>query len=142
MGTHGRACSIDRPEGGPCFAGLSTYPLFMQKHWFQPDNAGALRAHIKTIVLELFLAQVSCLVSPATLSACLQAHYTLALSPHRESRQISLVLSAGSCLADCVQKGPSWSLQVPESQKEALADALTFARTEVEEYREDSQVPK
>ena len=42
-----------------CLAGLSSYPLFMQKHWFQPDNAGALRAHIKTIILELFLDQVS-----------------------------------------------------------------------------------
>lgn len=33
-------------------------------------------------------------------------------------------------------------VQVPVDQKETLADALAVARQEVEEYREDSQVPK
>lgn len=40
-------------------AGLSSYPFFMQKQWFQPEIAGALRAHIKTLILELFISQVS-----------------------------------------------------------------------------------
>jgi len=47
-----------------CFAALSAYPLFMQKQWFQPENAGALRGHIKIIILELFLSQVSRSASP------------------------------------------------------------------------------
>ncbi len=77
-----------------CLAGLSAYPLFMQKHWFQPENAGALRAHIKTIILELFLAQVRCPVSPAMLSVCLQIQGTLrdssssALTGHHSIRHV------------------------------------------------------
>lgn len=47
-----------------CCAGLSSYPLFMQEHWFQPGNASALRAHIKTILLELFIQQVRHPASP------------------------------------------------------------------------------
>lgn len=57
---------------GLLLAGLSTYPLFMQKQWFQPENAGALRAHIKTVILELFLAQVSHPASPVSPIPCLQ----------------------------------------------------------------------
>lgn len=48
-----------------CCAGLSSYPLFMQEHWFQPGNASALRAHIKTIILELFIQQVRHPTSPS-----------------------------------------------------------------------------
>ena len=40
-------------------AGLSSYPLFMQRQWFQPEIAGALRGHIKTLILELFISQAS-----------------------------------------------------------------------------------
>jgi len=33
-------------------------------------------------------------------------------------------------------------MQVPADKKEALDDALMKARLEVEEYREDKQIPK
>ena len=34
----------------------------MQKQWFQPEIAGALRGHIKILILELFINQASILV--------------------------------------------------------------------------------
>ncbi len=115
----------------------------MQKHWFQPDNAGALRAHIKTIILELFLGQVS---RPVSLPACLWTHCTLtngsSLSSHRFGKPYWFFQQDAAWLIVCRIKGSLWSLQVPNDQKEALADALTLARKEVEEYKEDSQVPK
>ena len=43
-------------------AGLSSYPLFLQRQWFQPEIAGALRGHIRTLILELFISQASAMV--------------------------------------------------------------------------------
>ena len=48
-------------------AGLSSYPLFMQRQWFQPEVAGALRGHIRNLILELFVSQASALVESSSL---------------------------------------------------------------------------
>lgn len=46
-------------------------------------------------------------------------------------------------MAPCHNKSViATAFQVAQDQQEALADALAMARKEVEEYREDPQIPK
>ena len=40
-----------------CFAGETPYPAFLSKHWFQHQNASALRKHIRNLILQLFREQ-------------------------------------------------------------------------------------
>ena len=39
------------------FAGEMPYPAFLSKHWFQHQNASALRKHIRNLILQLFREQ-------------------------------------------------------------------------------------
>ncbi|KAK9906862.1 hypothetical protein WJX75_009356 [Coccomyxa subellipsoidea] len=39
--------------------GLSDYPLFLHQKWFFPGNASKLRRHIRNLLLELFVEQLS-----------------------------------------------------------------------------------
>ena len=39
------------------FAGEAPYPAFLSKHWFQDENAYALRWHVRHIILEHFRDQ-------------------------------------------------------------------------------------
>ena len=38
-------------------AGETPYPAFLSKHWFQHQNASALRKHIRNLILQLFREQ-------------------------------------------------------------------------------------
>ena len=60
-----------------CPAGLSTYPLFMQRQWFQPEIAGALRGHIRNLILELFIRQASITVELPLMEMPLNTSYSM-----------------------------------------------------------------
>ena len=57
-------------------AGLSGYPLFMQRQWFQPEVAGALRGHIRNLILELFISQASTVLRVALMKLPLNTSYS------------------------------------------------------------------
>ena len=49
----------------------------MQRQWFQPEIAGALRGHIRTLILELFISQASTMVRVALMKLPLNTPYIM-----------------------------------------------------------------
>ena len=55
----GVVVGMQRSEAPLLCAGLSDYPLFLHQKWFFPGNASKLRRHIRNLLLELFVEQLS-----------------------------------------------------------------------------------